>query len=55
MCNDKTNAEKVRNLLKNRWLLTPAGVGSDPPNTAMTISSQILIIIQCILLITIIS
>jgi hypothetical protein len=55
MCNDKTNAEKVRDLLKNSWLLTPLGVGPDPPNTAVTMSSKTSIVIQCILMVVITS
>ncbi len=54
MCNDKKNAEKVRDLLKRNWLLTPTGVEPDPPNTAGNIFSQTSIVIQCLLAVTMI-
>jgi hypothetical protein len=50
-CNDKKNAQKVHDLLKAKWLLTPAGVEPDPPNTAGNIFSQTSTAIQCILMV----
>lgn len=52
MCNNKENAEKVRDLLKGKWLLTPAGVEPDPSNSAVTVLGQTSIILQYISMIT---
>ena len=52
MCNSKENAEKVRASLKDKWLLTPAGVEPDPSNAAVTVLGQTSIIRQCISMIT---
>jgi hypothetical protein len=54
MCNDKRNADKVRDILKNDGLLTPTGTIPDPSSAAVTVLSQTSTITQCILMVTII-
>jgi hypothetical protein len=54
MCNNNRNAADVRDLLKNKGLLTPTGIEPDPTNSAVTILGQTSIVLQCMPIITMI-